>query len=419
MKRNTRSTVFIRTILTFLALQLFSSVALAHGERAQQAGIRMRTVHWMDLDIQPRQVKIGEEVIVTGKFIPSENWPYHLESIEGTAFLNIGVPGPSFLRISSEVNGVPMQRSTSFKKGELYEYKIVLKARRSDRYHIHPIISVLGAGPIIGNGYWVTVEEAKEGDKPFENTITTLTGEVVDTETYGLQNVINWSIFWGVLGLAWILFWLARLPLFIPRYRKVIELGDNATEGMISPTDRKVGLAFLLVTLVTIFGGYYYAEQKYPITTPLQTGLVEVPPGDRSLDKKIEVVLKDAVYRIPGRSFKVSMEVTNNSSSAISLGEFNVANIRFLNKKVLPDVVPQDEHDLVATEGLRIEGGSVAAGETKVITLFADDALWETYRLTSLIYDPDSSFAGMLSFYDEQGRRFSSEIGGSMLPKFM
>lgn len=415
MKSSKYSTGLLRIIIAFLIFQLFSTVALAHGERAQQAGIRMKTVHWMDLDIQPRNVKVGEEVVITGKFIPSEEWPHHLDSIEGTAFLNVGVPGPSFLRISSEVNGVPMQRSTSFKKGEIYEYKTVLKARRADRYHIHPIINVLGAGPIIGKGYWVTVEE---GDAPFENTITTLTGEVIDTETYGLNNVLKWHAFWIVVGVVWCVFWLARLPLFIPRYRKVKELGDQANE-IITQTDRRVGLLFLVGTLVVIFGGYFYAEQQYPITTPLQTGLVDVPPGDRQLDDKIELNLESAVYRIPGRSFKIALQLTNNSDSPVSIAEFNAANIRFINHDVMGVILPQDEHDMLATEGLRIEGGSVLPGETKLITLYADDALWETYRLTSLIYDPDSSFAGMITLLDEEGRRYHAEVAGPMLPKFM
>lgn len=415
MSRYNCSLALFKGVVLLLIFQLFSSSVFAHGERAQQAGIRMRTIHWMDLDIQPRKVKVGENIVVTGKFIPSEEWPYHLASIEDVAFLNIGIPGPSFLRISSEVNGVPMMRSTSFKKGELYEYKIVLKARRADRYHIHPVVNVADAGPIIGNGYWVEVEESSV---PFENSITTLTGETIDTETYGLSNVINWSVFWGVIGVLWIVFWIYRMPLFIPRYRKVIELGDDANK-MISPLDRKIGLLFLTTTLVVILGGYYYAEQQYPITTPLQTGRIEVPSLDRSLDKKVEVSLQKAIYRIPGRSFAVTMEVTNHSDSAISVGEFNAANIRFINHEVMGEVKPQDEHDLVAMQGLRIEGGSIGAGQTKVVTLYANDALWEIYRLTSLIYDPDSAFAGMLSFYDKLGRRYNSEIGGPMLPKFM
>jgi len=65
-----------------------------------------------------------------------------------------------------------------------------------------------------------------------------------------------------------------------------------------------------------------------------------------------------------------------------------------------------------------VEGGSIGPGETKRIVMYADDALWETYRLTSLIYDPDSRFAAMLFFYNESNERVYYEVGGPMLPTF-
>jgi methane/ammonia monooxygenase subunit B len=82
-------------------------------------------------------------------------------------------------------------------------------------------------------------------------------------------------------------------------------------------------------------------------------------------------------------------------------------------------VKPVDSHDLVASEGLRVEDGMIDANATKEIKVFAEDALWETYRLTSLIYDPDSRFAGMLFFFGDNGDRFHTEVGGPMLPVFM
>ncbi|MBV1874559.1 MAG: methane monooxygenase/ammonia monooxygenase subunit B, partial [Gammaproteobacteria bacterium] len=60
-----------------------------------------------------------------------------------------------------------------------------------------------------------------------------------------------------------------------------------------------------------------------------------------------------------------------------------------------------------------------APGETATFRVSANDALWEKYRLTSLIYDPDSRFAGMLFFYDAEGNRFYHEIEGVMIPDFV
>lgn len=170
-----------------------------------------------------------------------------------------------------------------------------------------------------------------------------------------------------------------------------------------------------------ITGGYFWAQNKYPITTPLQTSTIDIPALDKRADP-LAIRVLDARYRIPGRSFKVEMEITNNSKNDYRLGEFMTANIRFINKKVLPNVKKADDKDLVASQGLAIESKDgdtiIQAGETTVITMYADDALWETYRLTSLIYDPDSRFAGMLFFYDEDKNRVYYEIGGAMLPVF-
>jgi methane/ammonia monooxygenase subunit B len=44
--------------------------------------------------------------------------------------------------------------------------------------------------------------------------------------------------------------------------------------------------------------------------------------------------------------------------------------------------------------------------------------MWETQRLSRLIYDPDSRFAGVLFFFDEDGNRRAAEIFGPMLPTF-
>ena len=73
-------------MVCLLGFQLYSDVVLAHGERAQQAGIRMRTMYWWDLDVSPKKVKVGELVTVTGKFMPSSFWPEHLASSEIASF---------------------------------------------------------------------------------------------------------------------------------------------------------------------------------------------------------------------------------------------------------------------------------------------------------------------------------------------
>lgn len=405
--------IIAMSIALFALLGAFiSSPAFAHGERAQMPQLRMRTVHWMDVQVSTTKLAVNELVMVKGQFMPSEYWPHHVNSIEGTAFLNIGVPGPSFVRLDSRVNGTPMIRSTSFNKGELYDFEVKLKARKPGRYHVHPVINVEGTGPIIGPGIWV---EVTGNAADFENTATTLLGKVIDMETYGFDNVKRWSILWFAVGLAWFAYWLTKCPIIVPRFKRAQELGVDA-DKMITPIDRVMATLFLVLTLSLIGGSYLHAQDQYPITTPLQTGRVEVPTRERE-PNPVSIKLIEARYRIPGRSFRLEIEVTNRGNEPVSIGEFDAGSLRFINSAVRK-VKPLDESDLVAPDALRVEGGPVAAGETKRVVLYADDAMWETERMTTMIASPDAVVAGMLFFYTDRGQRYLAEFGGPMIPVF-
>ena len=399
-------------IVVGLLLVLQGGLSFAHGERAQMPQLRMSTVHWFDIALSTVKLGVNDELLITGSFMPSRHWPEHVSSIEDTAFLNIGVPGPSFIRLDSRVNGVPMIRSTRFMRGELYHFEMRLKARRPGRYHIHPVINVKDTGPIIGPGRWVEVGGNADD---FEHHITTLLGNRIDLERYGFANAAGWGAFWIVVGLAWFGYWLSKCPLVVPRFRRRDELGDNADE-MITLTDRRVALFFMIFPLVMIVGGYQYAQAKWPITTPLQTGRVHTPPAEREADD-VAVRLIEARYRIPGRSFRIEMEVTNRSDSPITVGEMAAGNLRFINSAVL-QVEPADEDDLVAPDSLSVEGGPVQPGETRSIVIYADDALWETQRMTTMIKSPDANVAALLFFFGTDGTRHLVEIGGPMIPVF-
>lgn len=399
-------------LLALIQLILAPMQAHAHGERAQQPALRMRTVHWFDVDISARKLDVGQTLVIKGSFMPSMAWPRHIASIEETAFLNIGVPGPSFIRLDSRVNGVPGIRSTSFEKGERYDFEVTLRARTPGRYHVHPMINVKDTGPIIGPGLWVEVGGTQEG---FSNTVKTLTGQTIDLESYGLSNVAFWSALWGAVGLAWFVYWLTKVPLVMPRFVRVAQLGENADQ-MITTVDRRIALVFLVLTASLIVVGFLYGNEKWPITTPLQTGHIDIPPRELP-PPQVKVEMGEARYRIPGRSFRVELTVHNGSDGEIQLGEFAAGSLRFTDSSV-HKVVPGDPDELIATDALHVEGGPVAPGQTRKIVMYADDAMWETQRMTTLIASPDAVVAGMLFFYDGKGRRHMVEIAGPMIPMF-
>jgi methane/ammonia monooxygenase subunit B len=406
---------WLGSVMAGLVLVILAGDALAHGERAQLASMRMRTVHWFDTKVEPLNIKVGDIVTVTGKLVTSEWWPKHMPSIDETVFLNMGVPGPTFLRLHSEVNGVPMMRSTAFPLGKVYEYKTVMRARVAGRYHVHPILNVKDSGSLVDKGTWVEVAEA-DTDAPFVNEVTTLPGETIDLETYALKGVYTWHLIWIAMGVAYLLYWLLRKELFIPRFIRIRELGADRANELLTKKDFVVSSVFFTVTLAVVLAGYLWAENKYPITIPLQTGLVEVEPIEIPKGG-LAVEVDHATYDLAGRSLSMKFQMTNNNDSPLRIGEFLTANIRFLNPNVDEGEIYEGE-EMVSTDGLTASVDTIQPGQTVAVELVASDALWEQYRMTGLIHDPDSRFAGMIFYYDENGQRYFQEVGGAVLPNF-
>jgi len=375
----------------------------------------MRTINWYDIEIYPKNLSVGEELHIKGWFRPSQYWPEHIPSVEGRVFLNVGISGPNFIRLSSSIDGISMVQSTSLQLGRDYEFSLRLKARRSGSFHVHPLLNVKDAGPLVGPGKWINVTGV---NSDFKNEIETMFGNRLDLESLNLNVIYGWHLIWFVLGAAWIFYWFRKRPLLISRMRAVDKIlsEDRDADEIITDKDRKIAVGFITITMLLIMGGFLWAESKYPITTPLRTAKVTVPKKAPT-NSSVKVKLNEAFYKIPGRSFEMSLTVENFGKEDVRIGEFSTANIRFVNSAVL-SVSPADRHDLVSSNGLRIEGGPIKAASTQNIKVFAEDSLWETQRLTQMINDPDSIIAGLLFFYSDNGKRNIVEVGGPMLPVF-
>jgi methane/ammonia monooxygenase subunit B len=405
-----------RTAIGALVLLTLSPMGVsAHGERAQQASTRMRAVNWYDIEMSPTQTSVGDEVTIRGRFRTSKYWPEHIPSVEGRVFLNVGTAGPNFIRIASNIDGVSMVQSTSLQLGRDYGFELTLKARRPGRFHVHPLLSVQDAGALVGPGRWIEVGGSQSD---FVNEVETMFGRKVNLETFNLGVVYGWHAIWFLIGGAWLFYWLRQRPLLIARMRAVdkAEADGGDADEIITARDRNVAIGFVVVTLVVIVAGYQWADSRHPVTTPLRTAKVSVPKKDAPVPS-VAVSLNEARYRIPGRSFQMSLQVENDGPAPLRIGEFTTANVRFINPSVRT-VERADSHDLIASQGLRVEGGAIGPGETKTIKVFAEDALWETQRLTQMINDPDSVIAGLLFFYADNGDRQVIEVGGPMLPVF-
>jgi len=402
---------FVALLAAASASMLYTPVASAHGEKSQAAFMRMRTIHWFDLNWSKEELAVNDTMTISGKFFVFSGWPETVDKPE-VSFLNIGIPGPVFIRAGSWIGGQLVPRSVSLELGETYEFKVLLKARRPGDWHVHTMLNVKGGGPIIGPGKWVTVTGSMGS---FTNPITTLTGETIDLEHYNLSNTYFWHAFWYALGLAWLFYW-ARKPMFIPRS---IAVESGKADTLITAADKKVALGFAVGTIAIVALSFGSANEKYPVTTPLQAGLLR---GIKSLEMPaptVAVKVEDATYRVPGRAMQMTLTVTNNGDSPVRLGEFNTAGVRFMDAAVSKDESGYPD-DLLAEEGLTVSDNSpLAPGQSRTIQVTASDAAWEVYRLADLIYDPDSRFAGLLFFYDEAGNRQLVTIDAPLIPTFI
>lgn len=402
---------FVALLLAMAATVLYTPAASAHGEKSQAAFMRMRTIHWFDLNWSKDEVAVNDTMTISGKFYVFEGWPETVDKPE-SAFLNIGIPGPVFIRAGSWIGGQLVPRSVSLELGETYEFKVLLKARRPGDWHVHTMMNVEGGGPIIGPGKWVTITGSMGS---FVNPITTLTGETLDLENWNLSNIIFWHSFWYALGLAWLIYW-ARKPMFVPRS---IAVESGKADSLITPTDKKVGMAFLAGTIIIVAASMSSTDAKYPVTTPLQAGLLRGMKPIQVPAATVSVKVEDASYRVPGRAMQMTLTITNNGDSPVRLGEFNTAGVRFLDPKVHEDETGYPD-DLLAPEGLTVSDNSpLAPGETRTVNVTASDAAWEVYRLADLIYDPDSRFAGLLFFWDQAGNRQLVKVDAPLIPSFI
>ncbi|MGH8583260.1 MAG: bacterial ammonia monooxygenase, subunit AmoB [Gammaproteobacteria bacterium] len=396
-----------------LATGLYTPAASAHGEKSQQAFLRMRTIHWYDLRWSTDKLKVNDKMTLTGKFHVFKNWPETTANPETSpAFLNVGIPGPVLTRVESYIGGQFVPRSVNLTLGKDYNFKVVMQARRPGRWHMHSMMNVEAAGPIIGPGKWVEITGSLAD---YKHVLTTLTGNQVDIETYGTGAIWGWSWFWYIFGIAYCAYW-CKGPVFVPRY---VACKEGQADSLITPGDVKVGQVFMVLAVVITFFGYTSATSEHPITVPLQAGVIGVMDPIPEGMKAVEAVVEQATYRVPGRAIVLKVRVTNRGTNPLQVAEYETAGVRFLNAAVYKDDTNYPPQ-LLAPEGLSVDDNSpIMPGNSKVVTITGTDAAWENERLADVIYDPDSRFGGLLFFLDTtSGFRHVVPVGGPLLPRF-
>lgn len=397
--------------LGLCSLTMTPNLANAHGEKALEPFIRMRTIQWYDVQWPQEKLKVNDELVITGKFHVAEDWPRGVPKPDAT-YLNVSSPGPVFIRTERYLNGQASVSSAALKLGGDYDFKIVIKARMPGRYHLHPFFNLHDAGAVMGPGHWFEVE----GDPAaFTNQVKTLDGAVIDMETYGLANGVAWHVFWIVLGSAWLIWWVRR-PLFIPRY-KMLQLGQG--DALITPLDRLIAVAILFGVPLIVFGAQAMTDRDYPNAIPLQAAMDQIEPLAPSVNAgPIKVAIQRADYHVPARAMTLVAQIHNGSDQPVRIGEFATANVRFLNPASgLP--APDDAGVVAAREGLNVDSAEpILPGETRVVRITAADSLWQRERLDGLIRDADSRLGGLLFLYETSGKRHIASVSTAVIPKF-
>jgi methane/ammonia monooxygenase subunit B len=405
-----KSVVSLSLILSLYALNI--QTVMAHGEKALEPFIRMRTIQWYDVQWSRQKFTVNEEISVSGKFHVAEDWPVSVPKPDA-AFLNISTPGPVLIRTERFLNGKPYVNSVSLQPGGDYTFKVVLKGRLPGRYHIHPFFNLKDAGQVMGPGVWL---EVSGNAADFRNEVKTINGEVINMETYGLSNGIFWHVFWGALAAAWLLWWVRR-PLFIARYRM---LQAGLEDELVTQQDKHIAKAILIGVPLFVLGANWMTISEYPKAIPLQAALDQILPLSAQVNAGVvDVDTLKAEYRIPERAMTFLVKVNNRSDKPIQVGELAIANVRFLNKELA--MPSQDNTDMmIAPDGLTLDNAApIQPGEERTMTIIAKDALWESEKLDGLIRDSDSRIGGLLFFYDGLvGERFISSITAAVIPKF-
>ncbi|MGH8069203.1 MAG: bacterial ammonia monooxygenase, subunit AmoB [Candidatus Entotheonellia bacterium] len=369
----------------------------AHGEAAQDAFIRTRTVAFYDVQFSGTEIRSGETMAITGKFFMLKEWPTGVDKPD-LMFLTAASPGPVMLVQERWINGVFTPGSVALRQGEEYEFKLVLRGRREGRYHVHPMVAVQGVGPLLGPGAWIAIA----GGGSFENPLTLWNGETIDLETFTLSRIAIWHVIVVALGLAWLMYWIAQ-----PILRRSRWVASGAGERLITRRDRRVSIVLGVLTGTAIVVGVLTTKASYPHTIPHQVIKVEIPTGPQPasfVKSKREAVRYDPV----ARTLTLEVEVTNTDEKPAILRQFVTSMLTFMNK----DLVPQGEHLLVLDPP-----GPVNPGETKLLRLLMTDQIWEQQRLVDLS-QPQLRFGGVLIFESSAGGRSVTAIDAPLHPYF-
>jgi methane/ammonia monooxygenase subunit B len=411
MQRRYRRYV-LAALLAVLLLVTLAPAAQAHGEAAQEAFLRMRTVGWVNVRFSDDTVMQGETFTITGVAKIMESWPTNLaKGNPNTGYLGLIAPGPVVMLKERTMNGVSVPSRIDIKKGDIFEFSMTVAGRRVGRWHVHPGFSVKGAGTLLGPGMWINVQENPDG---FKNEVQLVEagggpGETINLENYQLPYVWIWLLLTFVIGFAWMWYWT------VPK-RTVTNLAvtsqiplntDGGEYGLITKRDHRNVNIFLLVTILLLVVGWIYQANAFPTKIPQQ--IIQFAPPQSALAENAGIAQTrnaTATFDPDTDTVSLSVDVTNTGTTPLTLTNFHSSTLG---------------HSVGATPGPGIIAvtpqAEVAPGATTKLTLTTREPAWRTEHLLP-VGESQLLITGILVFRTGDGNTALSEVEAILQPRF-
>jgi methane/ammonia monooxygenase subunit B len=386
--------------------------AQAHGERAQEAFLRMRTVSWVDVNFSSDHVRQGETFTITGTAKILDAWPTNLaKGNPNTAFMGIIAPGPVVMLKERTINGVSIPTRIDAKKGDIYEFSMTVAGRRVGRWHIHPSLAVKGAGTLLGPGKWITVEKNPDG---YKNDVTLVKaggapGGTVNLENYQLTFTWIWLVITFLIGLGWMIYWT------VPK-RTVTNLAvtsqiplntDGMDYGLITKRDHRNMNWFALGTALLLAIGWIWQAVAFPTKMPQQIFQFAPPTPAVAATSALGVAgLGEARYDPGSKTLTMDVDITNHGTAPMDLQEFTTSTLTFA-----PGLAPgENTGGLTATPS-----GSVAPGQTAKLSIAMQGSAWEDEKLIP-VNESSQMITGILLFQTADGKKVLTEVEANLQP---
>ena len=398
----------LSALLAGMLVVTLAPAAQAHGERAQEAFLRMRTVAWIDTTFSRTTVRQGETFTITGTAKILDAWPTRLAAGNpNTGFMGIIAPGPVVLLKERTINGVSVPTRIDIRRGGIYEFSMTVAGRRPGRWHVHPSFSVKGAGTLLGPGEWITVEENPDG---FTNDVQLVGGGTVNLENYQLTPVWIWLILTFLIGLAWMIYWtVPKRTVTNLAVTSQIPLNTDGMEyGLITKKDHRNMNLFVIGTILLLAVGWIWQSAAFPDKLPQQIIQFAPPePAIASAPVLAEAGVGTARYDSASDTMTIETEITNRSQEPINLTQFTTTTLRWTTGSAAGPGTVQVAPDST------IEPGSAPTR----VTLTIKDPAWEAEHLVP-IGESQLLISGVMVFETADGQVNFTELEANLQPRF-